>query len=62
MEVDRLQEEDAAKEEEKRQREVARAERGAQGARVAVRWNGGVVRWLVARRLLRRHVHDAEAS
>ena len=43
--VDRLSEEEVAKEEEKRQREAARAVRGDQGgARVVVGWARGVVR------------------
>ena len=43
--VDRLSEEEVAKEEEKRQREAARAVRGDRGgARVVVGWARGVVR------------------
>ena len=52
----RLREEDAATEEEKRQKDATRATKGAQGKQaVVVGWAGGVVRLSVARRLLRRY-------
>ena len=45
MEEDRLREEDVAKEEEKRQREAARAARDDwRGAGLVVGWAGGAVR------------------
>ena len=44
LEVDRLRKEDAAKEKEKRQRDAARAAKGAQGKQaVVVAWAGGVM-------------------
>ena len=56
--MNRLREEDISKKEEERQREAARVARGSQREpKIVVGWAGWVVRWLVTRRPLRRHVH-----